>query len=79
MIARFGLDGVALDLDPREYAFLHLALSFVLHGVSVADEFQVLLGMSREEAENLYSRMQAAEVAARERGDHWLGPRPPPE
>jgi hypothetical protein len=73
VIARFGADGAALDLAPKEYEFIYLTLSYVLHGVRLADhDFINILGMSRQAAEDLYSQMQGLEASARRRGDHWL-------
>lgn len=74
MIARFGKDGVRLDLEPREFAFVDLVLSYVLHGVRLPDhDFLNILGMSRLAAEALYSELQSTEAAARAQGQHWLG------
>jgi len=76
VIATFNNLGADLHFDPHEYGFLHLVLSYALHGVSLDDnDFRNLLGMTREDGERLYADMQSAERAARESGDHWLPPR----
>lgn len=72
MIAKFRRDGVDLSLDKSEYIFLYLTMSYVLHGVALADhDFRNILGMSREDAEALLAGLVDAEHAARGRGEHW--------
>ena len=78
MIAKFSRDGVDLGLDESEYSFLYLTLSYVLHGVALADhDFANILGMSRKDAEALMDCLVEAERVARARGDHWNPGRPP--
>lgn len=72
MDATFTTAGADLRLDPQEYGFLHLTLSYVLHGLTLPDhDFRNILGMSRDDAERLYERMQSAEKSARAEGQHW--------
>lgn len=69
---RFGPEGAQLDLAPREYVFVYLALSYVLHGARLADhDFANILGMPRDAAEEMYSQIKVLEAEARARGDHW--------
>ncbi|MEV4423546.1 hypothetical protein AB0L40_26795 [Patulibacter sp. NPDC049589] len=77
MIARFSNDGVQIDLGTLEYGFLYLTLSYVLDGVALTDnEFRNILGMSRENAEELMRHLEITEAEARSRGSHWdHGPR----
>jgi hypothetical protein len=71
-MADFSRDGVELHLGKIEYDFLMLTLSYVLHGVRLADhDFANILGMSRENAEIFLNGLNVAERAARDRGDHW--------
>jgi hypothetical protein len=71
-MARFDRDGAELDLTKSEYIFVYLSLSYVLHGAHLEDhDFANILGMAREDAEMLMTRLGAAEDEARARGEHW--------
>lgn len=75
MRTRFHRDGVELDLTKSEYIFVYLSLSYVLHGARLEDhDFANILGMSKEDAEILMTRMSEAEDEARARGEHWSPP-----
>lgn len=74
-MARFDRDGVELDLTKSEYIFVYLSLSYVLHGAHMEDhDFVNILGMSRDDAELLMTRIGEAEDQARARGEHWNPP-----
>ncbi len=68
--AEFSADGVVLYLSPKEYAFIHQALSYVLFGVDVPD-FRILMAIDRGEAEELADKLSAQEREAKESGSHW--------
>ena len=77
MIAKFDTTGAFLEMKPLEYGFLYNTLSYVLNGIRIADhDFRNILGMSREDAENLFDIIKAEEDAARSRHEHWLRPMP---
>lgn len=72
MKAEFNSTGVRLALDKSEYIFLHLALSHLLHGLSIPDhDFINIMGLSREEAEELLESLVSSEREARRSGEHW--------
>jgi hypothetical protein len=78
MIADFGSEAVELKLSKAEYVFLHLALSYVLDGVALADhDFANILGMARSDAEAMRDDLVREERKARERGTHWSPAQPP--
>ncbi len=75
--ADFSPDGVTLHLSPREWDFLALSLSYLLHGDRLPDhDFRNILGLSGEDAERLYDGLGEVEGRARATGNHW-NPRPP--
>jgi hypothetical protein len=75
MNAEFSPDGVVLHLEPAEYGFVHLLLSYVLHGLRLPDhDFSNILGISRVDAETMLERMAALESVARDDGSHWIEP-----
>lgn len=77
MIAKFSPNGADVGLDKREYAFLHLTLSYVLDGIKLSDhDFVNILGMSRDKAEAFRDSLVAAESSARARGNHWNPSKP---
>lgn len=68
--AEFSDEGAVLHLSPKEYAFIHQALSYVLFGVNVPD-FRILMAIDRDEAEELADKLSAQEREAKESGSHW--------
>jgi hypothetical protein len=68
--AEFSPEGVLLRLSPKEYAFIHQALSYVLYGVKVPD-FRILMAVERDEGERIADILSAQEREAKESGSHW--------
>ena len=74
-VRRASTDGAVLHLAPAEYGWIHLVLSYVLHGLPLPEhDFSNILGMSRVHAETMFERMAALESLAREEGSHWVDP-----
>jgi hypothetical protein len=72
MTAEFSSEGARLELTRKEYIFVYLSMSYVLHGAHFEDhDFMNILGMSREDAELLMESIAGAEKVARQHGEHW--------
>lgn len=73
MKAQFNTNGAILDLGIREYEFIFMALSHLLHGIRISDhDFRNILMMERKEAEALLDQLGRGERLARAEGSHWI-------